>query len=359
MLLEGIFAAITTPFHTDGRLYLHKLEENGEHYSRTPLSGLTVLGSTGEAVMLSDDETRDVLRHARNSALDEKVLIAGIGRESLVETLRLAEFAASHDYDAVLVRTPHYYTPQYASSNGEREDSLGLLTYYRTLADRSPLPVILYSIPKYTHYDLSPALVGELAQHPNIIGIKDSSGSVERIRELVAATANAPRREVTVTPTFEAMTGRMLMEPVFAAENMISAEILTGTSMFTTLPVIPQRPSRKKSIGFQVLSGASDQILPSLEAGASGSILGLAACAPQACLEVQMAWKDRDPALAALKQKRLVAATQYVVAKLGVPAIKHACDLNGFYGGVPRLPMLPLDAETKAKVAEVMRDLRN
>ncbi|MFT4111914.1 dihydrodipicolinate synthase family protein [Silvibacterium sp.] len=359
MLLDGIFAAITTPFHADGRLYLHKLEENVEHYSRTPLSGLTVLGSTGEAPMLSDEETRDVLRHARNSASDDKVLIAGIGRESLVETLRLAEFAADHDYDAVLVRTPHYYTPQYASSNGEREDSLGLLTYYRTLADRSPLPVILYSIPKYTHYDLSPALVGELAQHPNILGIKDSSGSVERIEQLVAATANAPKREVTVTTTFEAMTGRMQQVPPPATDNLISADMLTVLPTFTPEAAIPARPSRKKTIGFQVLSGASDQILPSLQAGASGSILGLAACAPQACLEVQMAWKDRDPALAALKQERLVAATKYVVGKLGIPAIKHACDLNGFYGGVPRLPLLPLDAETKAKVADAMRDLRN
>src|SRR5271170_6871874 len=106
MLLEGIFSAITTPFYPDARLYLRKLEHNVERYSRTPLSGLVILGSTGEAVMLSDDETRDALRLAREVASPDKVLVAGVARESVVETLKIAEFAAEKSYDAILVRTP-------------------------------------------------------------------------------------------------------------------------------------------------------------------------------------------------------------------------------------------------------------
>ncbi|MGC2299761.1 MAG: dihydrodipicolinate synthase family protein, partial [Acidobacteriaceae bacterium] len=223
MLLDGIFPAITTPFYPDGRLYLRKLEHNVEHYSRTPCSGLVVLGSTGEAVMLGDEESRDVLRHAASAASAEKVLLAGVARESLTETLRLAEYAANHQYDAVLVRTPHYYTPYYGLTNG----AAGLLTYYRALADRSPLPVVLYSIPKFTHCELPVDVVAELAQHPNIIGIKDSSGSLDSVVALIAATRSAPRRSVFVTPVFTAFTSRMMLAETEATmmPGFVSADL--------------------------------------------------------------------------------------------------------------------------------------
>ena len=202
MLLEGIFPPLTTCFYSDGRPYWHKLEQNVEHYSRTPVSGFVLLGSTGEAVMLSDEESREALRVARGAARPEKVLLAGVGRESVFETLRFAEYAAQLDYDAVLVRTPHYYRPQM----GRRE----LLTYYQAVADRSPLPVVLYNIPSYTAYDLPIAVVAELAMHPNIVGIKESSGSIERIRQIVENTRTAKKRLVTVTNVFAAVTARML-----------------------------------------------------------------------------------------------------------------------------------------------------
>src|ERR1700749_63068 len=151
MLLEGIFPAITTPFYPDGRLYLKKMEHNVDRYSRTPLAGLTILGSTGEAVMLSDEESRQVLRTAREAAAPEKVLIAGVAKESVAETVRLAEYAADQQYDAVLVRTPSFYP----------YNSLDMLTYYRAVADHSPLPVIIYSIPKFTKYEMPIELVAE------------------------------------------------------------------------------------------------------------------------------------------------------------------------------------------------------
>jgi hypothetical protein len=130
MLLEGVFSAVTTPYHPDGRLFLHKLERNIERYSHAPISGLVVLGSTGEAVMLDDAESREVLKTAAAAAAPEKVLLAGVGQASALATLRLAEFAAEHKYDAVLVRTPNYYSPQMSP--------LAMLTSSRTIR-RYPL----------------------------------------------------------------------------------------------------------------------------------------------------------------------------------------------------------------------------
>jgi 4-hydroxy-2-oxoglutarate aldolase len=293
---------------------------------------------------------------ARDAAGVEKVLVAGVARESLVETLRLAEFAAEQAYDAMLVRTPHYYTPQYV---GAKADALGILTYYRALADRSPLPVVLYSIPKFTHYDLPAEVIGELAQHPNIVGVKDSSGNVERIAGIVAATRKAPRREILVTPVFAAVTTRMLAEEITPPANFVSTDVLIGGQAVAVPPMPRVQTMRKKEVGFQVLGGSTEYLLPSLEAGASGAVLALAACAPQACQEIYTAWKENDPALAALKQERVVEASRYVSDELGVPGIKHACDLNGYYGGRPRIPLLPLNAVQQEQVARVMEDLRN
>ncbi len=199
MLIEGVFAAVPTPFYPDERLYLRKLEANMAHYSRSLLAGMLLLGSTGEAVMLNDAESREVLRVAAEAAAPEKVLIAGVGKQSVKETLELAEAAARFSYDAVLVRTPTYYANQMSSA--------AVLNYFRSVADRSPLPVLLYNIPVCVPYDIPFELIAELAQHPNIIGIKDSSGSIERIRSTIAATQNAPHRTATVTPIFEGRNG--------------------------------------------------------------------------------------------------------------------------------------------------------
>ena len=166
MLLHGIFPPITTPFYPDGRLYSKKLEHNVERYSKTPVAGIVVLGSTGEAVMLSDEERREVLKTAIEASAPHKVLIAGTGAESAVETLSLTEYAAALGYDVALVRTPHFYRPQMQPAN--------LLAFYRTVADRSPIPILIYSVPVFTNYDMPAELIIHLADHPNIIGIKES-----------------------------------------------------------------------------------------------------------------------------------------------------------------------------------------
>ena len=146
MLIEGVFAATTTPFYSDERVYFRKLEANMSRYSRSLLAGMVVLGSTGEAPMLNDAETRDVLRVAADATAPEKVLIAGVGRESVKATVELAEAAAQHRYDAVLVRTSMYYAGQMSPA--------AVLHYFRSVADRSPLPVLLYNIPKCVPYQI-------------------------------------------------------------------------------------------------------------------------------------------------------------------------------------------------------------
>jgi dihydrodipicolinate synthase/N-acetylneuraminate lyase len=352
MLIEGVFAAITTPFYPDERVYYRKIEANVARYSRSQLAGMVVLGSTGEAPALDDEETRDVLRTASEAAAPEKVLIAGVNRESLHSVLDLAEVAAKFNYDAVLVRTPTYYSTQMTPSV--------VAAYFRAVADRSPLPVVLYNIPRCVPYQIPVEMVAELAYHPNIIAIKDSSGSLERIKGIVEATRTVPRRSVTVTPIFEAVTGRMLNSSATGQPGtFVAASDLAGGPTLAVAPPVPAMKTRTKEVGFQVLTGSASIILPSLQAGASGAILGFAACAPEACYEVYFAWKDRDEALAAEKQEQIAKPNQRIVAELGISGVKYACDFNGFYGGYARQPLLPVDADQKSEIEGLLRQIRN
>lgn len=350
MLIEGVFAAITTPFYPDERVYYRKLEANVAHYSRSQLAGMVVLGSTGEAPALDDAETTDVLRTAAQAAAPEKVLIAGVNRESLQSVLELAEVAAKLQYDAVLVRTPTYYSTQMSPEV--------VANYFRAVADRSSLPVVLYNIPRCVPYQIPVEMVAELAHHPNIIAIKDSSGSLERIKGIVEATRTAPRRTVTVTPVFEAVTARMMTAASAQPATLVLAgDLVAGPAMAMAPP--PAIKTRTKEVGFQVLTGSASIILPSLEAGASGAILGFGACAPEACYEVYFAWKDRDPALAAEKQERIAKPSQRIVGELGISGVKYACDFNGFWGGYARQPLLPLTVEQKAEIERLLAEIRN
>jgi len=359
MLLEGTFAPITTPFYSDGRLYLRKLEHNVERYSRTPLSGMVILGSTGENVMLNDDETRQVLQIGADATAAEKLLIAGIGMESVRATLDLAEFAASCRYDAVLVRTPHYYRAQYGRERGPWGE---LLTFYRTVADRSPLPVMLYNCAYFTAFNIPVEVVGELCEHPNIIGMKESGGDPVRMAALVAATRK-PRYTVTVTPTFTAATGRMLTpksDEGREAASFISADSLgSGATSLAVAPPKPAIKTRTKEVGFQLLSGSADRMVEALDAGAVGTIHGWSTLSPQSGYEIYAAWKDGDRPLVEEKQARIAKAAARICGDLGIPAVKYACELTGYYGGFPRLPMLPLTAAERSEVEALLAGIKN
>ena len=365
MLLNGIFPAIPTPYYADGRLYLKKLEHNVERYSRGPITGIVVLGSTGEAVLLNCEEQRQVLRTAIEAAAPEKVMIAGCGHESVQETVEACQLAAALGYDAVLVRTPHYYRAQMTPPV--------MLNYFRTVADRSPLPVILYSFPQCTGYDLPVELIVELAAHPNICGIKESSGDIAKVERIVHRTHHI-ERQARVTHDFQPVTARMIHKaakpehelvtvgahaPKTAAKSAANSEIQSPQPSSAAVEVLGTLRTRHKQVGFQTLVGSGHKLHALLNVGAVGGILAFAACAPTACYEIYAAFKDTDHKLAAEKQQRIEAACMRVAGDLGIAGVKYAADLNGYYGGNPRLPLLPLTATQRAEVERLMAEIKN
>jgi len=343
MLLEGLHIPLTTPFHPDGRLNLHKLASNIVRYSKTPAAGLIVLGPNAEPTLLSDDETREVLRTAALSAAPEKVLIAGISRDSVQATLALADFAAGLNYDAMLIGSPSIII-----------DSTELLTYFRTIADRSPLPLILSSIDPRS---IPIEAIVELAAHSNVIGLISSESHSDVPTEVLARTT-AIKREVTVTLTFTAVTSRMKNSAAsHASATLISTSSLTGAATAIAEPPLPALRTRTRTISFQILAAAPTSALEYLRAGSTGIAPNFAACAPQACYEVFAAWKDDDQPLADEKQIRLIGAARLAEATPG--SLKFACDLNGYFGGAPRLPHLPPTGEQRANLETQMKRLRN
>ncbi len=350
MLLDGMHLPLTTPFLPDGRLNLKKLEDNVRRYSKTPASGLVALAKSGQPSLLSDAETREVFRVVAANATAEKVLIAGVRRDSVIGTIELIAYASKVEFDAVLVPMPTLL-------HGGRAKEV--LSFFRTVADSAELPVILDS--GSTAADqVSVEAVRELASHPNVIGIVDASAHGVRITDILDGTSTL-RRQVIVTPVFAAVTGRMIAESAPAASGLMSAQILSsgGAALSVATASKPVLKTRTKSVGFQVLSGRTAGMLDLLLAGAVGAVPALAAAAPQACYEVLAAWKDGDPALAAEKQERVRVAALRVEEELEVAGIKYGCDLNGYFGGRPRLPTLPLTGDEREEVERLMAGTRN
>jgi dihydrodipicolinate synthase/N-acetylneuraminate lyase len=349
MLLEGLFLPLTTPFLPDGRLNLPKLRENVARYSKTPAVGLVTLSHVGQPSLLSDAETEDALCCVADAAAAEKVLIAGVARDSVIHTLKLIEFAAKCGYDAALVPLPSMLrVPVFV-----REAR----TYFEAVADSAALPVILDS--GAGDAAIATDLAIDLAKHRNIIAIVDAYASAERVEHLREGSTEV-RREVTVTSVFGAVTGRMIAKHKPALGALVSAESLSGGTAVAVAPTpVSTLKTRTKTVGFQMLCGSAAGILDAVSAGAVGAIPPLSASAPQACYEVLAAWKDGDPALAAEKQHRLRVAAAVVEEGLGVAGIKYGSDLNGYFGGRPRLPSLPLSGAEREQVEAAMAGLRN
>ncbi len=288
MKLHGIFPPIATPFSSDGALALDRLRENISRYNRTRLAGYVVVGSTGESVLLDRDEVERVWAAAREAAAPDKILIAGTGVESTAETIARTNRAGALGYQAALVKTPHYYKPQ-MTPRVEVE-------HFRRVADAARIPVLIYSVPQFTGLALEADVVARLAEHPNIIGIKESSGNVQRVAEIIQATA----------PTF------------------------------------------------QTLVGSATTLYPSLALGAVGGILAIACALPELCVELYEASRAGDSERARALQHRLLPPTIKCVAELGIPGLKYAMDRLGYYGGPPRPPLLPLEDAQKRSVDKVI-----
>ena len=354
MLLEGLHIPLTTPFHPDGRLNPRKLAANVLRYSKTPAAGLIVLGPSGEPTLLSDDETSEALRTAAEAAAPEKVLIAGIARDSVSATLDLANLAAKLDYDAVLIGKPGVLA-SFGIDRPQPETWMHeVLTYFQTLADRSPIPIILLSA-RDRALPVDPVV--ELASHPNIIALLDVQPHNVRsyaFDQLLTRTGTI-KHTVTVTHMFAAVTGRMQKAATTGA--LVSAASLTATAVAE--PPASWLRTRTKTVGFQIVAGDTEGMLNGLRAGAVGIAPAFAACAPQACFEVFAAWKDNDQSLAEEKQSRLGESAHFAEEILGPGGLKVGCDLNGYFGGSPRLPHLPPTGEQRATLEQLMKPLRS
>jgi 4-hydroxy-2-oxoglutarate aldolase len=288
VIFSGVFAALTTPYAQDASVSLRDLKQNVHRYNQTDLAGYVALGSTGESVLLTRAEMDGILITVKEAAAKGKKLLAGAGAESTAETIERTKRAAELGYDAALVKTPHYYKPAYKPEV--------LIAHYRRVADESPIPVMLYSIPQFTGVALGAADVAVLAEHPNIIGIKDSSGNVQGVAEIVAATPPA----------------------------------------------------------FQVLVGSAATMYPSLAIGARGAILALACALPEKCVALFELVRQGHHEKARELQSLLLSASKMIVSEWGIAGVKHAMDQCGYRGGIPRLPLLPLQHEQKKRLNDFL-----
>jgi 4-hydroxy-2-oxoglutarate aldolase len=288
--LRGVFPPISTPFDGEGRVHLAALAENLQRWNEYGLGGYVVLGSNGEAAYLTEEEKVPVWEAARSAIPSSKLMIAGTGCESTEETIHLTRKAAEAGADAALVVTPHYF-----SSQMTRES---LLRHYRAVADASPVPILLYNVPKFTNVDMDATTIAQASQHPNIVGIKDSSGNVAKLGDIL----------------------------------------------------------RLASPGFQVLVGAGSVFFPGLALGAVGGILALANVAPQECVHMQSLHEAGSWEKAAELQRRLIPVNAAVTARFGVPGLKAALDMLGYYGGPVRPPLLDLSPAEKDVVRGILAE---
>ena len=286
--LHGIFPPISTPF-INGKVAYDKLASNVEKWSGTGLKGFVVLGSNGEYVYLSEEEKRTVVDTVVESATKEMLVIAGTGCESTAETLRLTEDCARLGVQAALVVTPHYYAG--------RMREAALMKHFSELADHSPIPILLYNVPKFTHINMAADFVIRISQHPNIIGLKDSSGNIIQL-----------------------------------------AEILNGVSK-----------------DFNVLVGTAGVLFSGLTIGCVGGISALANVAPQACVKIFDLVKAGDLDAARKLQLKMIPVNQAVTAVYGVPGLKAAMDMRGYFGGDPRLPLLPSSEQERSEIEAILK----
>ena len=286
--LAGIIAPLTTPFdNATGDIAPVHLRRNASRLLEAGLDGLVVAGSTGEAPLLDPDEQRRLVSWVREVVPDGRWLIAGTGAESTRQAIALTRAAAAEGADAVLVRPPSYFGPAHAPAS--------LVEHYRAVADASPVPVLVYNIPQYTHLPLAAGLLQQLTGHPRIVGAKESSGDVKNL----AAYRDA-------VPAWSLFVG-------------------TGSLLYAAL-----------------------------ELGCEGGILAVACFAPGVCVELRAAFQAGDRARAGALQERLVPLSREIVGKLGPAGVKAAMDAAGLYGGPCRPPLSPVSAADRERVARLL-----
>jgi 4-hydroxy-2-oxoglutarate aldolase len=286
--LHGILGPVVTPFDGAGELDDAAFAANIRAHLAAGLHGIVVAGSTGEAALLDSAELLRLVDAARSAMPPGRPLVVGTGGESTRGVIARNRAVADRGADAVLVVAPHYYGGAMTS------DALG--EHYTRVADASPVPVLLYTIPKYMHFALPPELVAALAKHDNIVGIKDSAGDVALFAQYLES----------------------------------------------------------KSAKFQVLTGSAGLLAEALRMGADGAVLAAALFAPAIALDVMRAVRAGDAARTTAAQNRLVPLGARIVGAMGVPGIKAALDAIGLRGGPPRAPLQPLDIALGSELGELL-----
>jgi 4-hydroxy-2-oxoglutarate aldolase len=290
MKLSGVMPPIATPFQ-NGRLALGQLKKNFQKWNKTGLSGYLVLGSNGEAVYLNEKETLKVIEGSRESIPSSKIMLVGTGMESTQETIRFTNRAAMMGTDCALVVTPSYF-------KGAMKPQI-LYDHFIAVAEASRIGILVYNVPQYSGINLQPELVARLSEHPNIIGIKDSSGNIGQLSEIVHS-------------------------------------------------------SRK---GFAVLVGSAPVFFPALCVGAVGGILAVANVAPRECIQIQTLLKEGKMDEARALQNRLTPLALAVTTNHGIGGLKMAMDLAGYFGGDPRLPLKRPGKEVEAELKRLLGEL--
>ncbi|MGH9469980.1 MAG: dihydrodipicolinate synthase family protein [Terriglobia bacterium] len=287
--LRGVFTPMITPFSARGKLDEGAFRANLRFLSASGISGVLVAGSTGEAPHLTIPERLRLIDIARASVKPPQVLIAGAGLESTAHTIELSREAAQRGADAVLLLPPAYYKPAL------RPDVLA--AHFGAVADGVRVPTLIYSIPQYTGYRMDVEMLGRLARHPNVVGLKESSGDFSFVQAIL----------------------------------------------------------RKVPRNFSVFAGAAPVLIDALNAGAAGGILGQSNFAPSLCAAIYEAFRAGVLESAErLHQRLMILATEITVA-WGIPGIKAAVDLAGGRGGAPRLPLMPVNGAARRKIAAALK----
>jgi len=286
--VAGVLAPVTTPFDvTSGELALERAVENGRRLLADGLDGLVAAGSSGEAALLTPDEQRQLVAALRAVVPRDRWLVAGTGAESTRAAIALSRAAGAEGADACLVRPPSYFSAAHSF------ESLG--KHFRAIADASPVPVLVYNIPKYTHLSIAPDLLAGLAGHDNIVGVKDSSGDMANLGAYRAAV-----------PTWT------------------------------------------------VLVGSGSLLLAALELGCQGGIVGVSCFAAALAQDLVRAFRGGDRARAIALQSRLASLDKEIVGRLGPAGIKAAMDAVGLYGGPVRDPLAPLAAPERDRIGQLL-----
>ncbi len=285
--LDGVYPPITTPFEND-KVAFDKLISNVKKLCRTDIAGIVTLGSNGEYVYLSEKEKRAVIKTVVQAVPDQRPVVAGTACEGVAETIRLTCDSAELGARAALLTTPHYY--------GGHMTHEALVQFYITVADNVPIPVLLYNVPKFTHLNLAAKTVWHLSHHPNIMGIKDSSGNLNLLGQYLNGAAD----------------------------------------------------------GFAVLVGTAGVLFGGLSLGCTGGILALANVAPQACVKIFEDVRNQRVEEAKRGQLLMLPLNNAVTATYGIAGLKAAMDMLGYFGGNPRPPLLPATRRDRSEIRAIL-----